>query len=303
MKMIPIILAVLLLSGCSVQTASEKSTEQTLPAADHETMSTTAEIVTETPAQSSEEAATKTMVEATEPETTSAAPAGNSFGDRELPIYCVETDEKKISLSLDAAWGDEDTQKILDILEKHNINVTFFMTGGWVDSYPEDVRAIYAAGHDLGNHSEHHEDMPALSVEQQEEELLLVHDKVKELTGYDMFLFRPPYGSYSNELIQNARGLGYYTIQWDVDSLDWKNHDAQTIIDTICNHNHLGNGSIILCHNSGEHTAEALDRLIPILQEMGYEFVPISQLIIRDHYHMNFEGRQIADPDGGVPEQ
>lgn len=216
-------------------------------------------------------------------------------GNRELPIYCVQTDKKQIALSFDAAWGNEDTQKILEILKKHDIKVTFFMTGGWVESYPDDVKSIYEAGHDLGNHSENHKDMPTLSNEQQTEELMKVHNKVKELTGYEMFLFRPPYGSYNNNLVLNAKKIGYYTIQWDVDSLDWKNYGVDSIIKTVTQHKHLGNGSIILCHNGAQYTAEALDTLITTLKDAGYEFVPISQLIIRENYHMDHEGRQIPD--------
>ncbi|MDD6571366.1 MAG: polysaccharide deacetylase family protein [Thermoflexaceae bacterium] len=221
--------------------------------------------------------------------------ASSRVGDRELPIYCVQTDKKQIALSFDAAWGNEDTKDILDILAKHDVKVTFFMTGGWVESYPEDVKAIYAAGHDLGNHSENHKDMPTLSNEQQKEELMKVHNKVKELTGYEMFLFRPPYGSYNNNLILNAKDCGYYTIQWDVDSLDWKNYGVESIIKTVTQHKHLGNGSIILCHNGAKYTAQALDEMITILKDAGYEFVPISELIIRDNYHMDHEGRQIPD--------
>lgn len=216
-------------------------------------------------------------------------------GNRELPIYCVQTDKKQIALSFDAAWGNEDTQKILEILKKHDIKVTFFMTGGWVESYPDDVKSIYEAGHDLGNHSENHKDMPTLSNEQQTEELMKVHNKVKELTGYEMFLFRPPYGSYNNNLILNAQKIGYYTIQWDVDSLDWKNYGVDSIIKTVTQHKHLGNGSIILCHNGAQYTAEALDTLITTLKDAGYEFVPISELIMKENYHMDHEGRQIPD--------
>lgn len=216
-------------------------------------------------------------------------------GNRELPIYCVQTDKKQIALSFDAAWGNEDTQKILEILKKHDIKVTFFMTGGWVESYPDDVKSIFEAGHDLGNHSENHKDMPTLSNEQQTEELMKVHNKVKDLTGYEMFLFRPPYGSYNNNLVQNAKKIGYYTIQWDVDSLDWKNYGVDSIIKTVTQHKHLGNGSIILCHNGAQYTAEALDTLITTLKDAGYEFVPISELIIRENYHMDHEGRQIPD--------
>lgn len=147
-----------------------------------------------------------------------ATGGNNVVGGRALPIYCVETEAPRIALTFDAAWGNDDTANILAILEKHDVKVTFFMTGGWVENYPDDVRAIYEAGHDLGNHSENHLDMATLSTEEIRQELMGPHDRVRELTGCEMQLFRPPYGSYDNELINTAEELGYYTIQWDVDS-------------------------------------------------------------------------------------
>ncbi|MBD5460026.1 MAG: polysaccharide deacetylase family protein [Lachnospiraceae bacterium] len=224
-----------------------------------------------------------------------AVTASSTVGDRELPIYCVETDQPYIALSFDAAWGNEDTSKILEILKKHDVKATFFMTGGWVESYPDDVKAILADGHDLGNHSENHKNMSQISDAEKKEELMEPHRKVKELTDYDMFLFRPPYGDYDNAVVNVARECGYYAIQWDVDSLDWKDYGVDSIIRTVTEHKHLGNGSIILCHNGAKYTAEALDTLITTLKEKGYTFVPISKLIYRDNYHMNHEGRQIAD--------
>lgn len=224
-----------------------------------------------------------------------AVSVSSTINGRELPIYCVETDEKKVALSFDAAWGNEDTQRILEILAKHNVHVTFFMTGGWIDSYPEDVKAILAAGHDLGNHSENHKNMSQLSNDDKEQEIMKVHDKVKNLTGYEMFLFRPPYGDYDNDVIKTASKCGYYPIQWDVDSLDWKDYGVDSIISTVCTNKHLGNGSIILCHNGAKYTADALDTLITNLKSQGYEIVPVSELIYRDGYHMNAEGRQIKD--------
>lgn len=125
----------------------------------------------------------------------------SSVNGRDLPIYCVKTDKPQIALTFDAAWGNEDTQQILSILEKHNVKATIFMTGGWVESYPDDVKAILAAGHDIGNHSENHKNMSQLSTDQMKSELMEVHDRVKNLTGYEMTLFRPPYGDYSNEVI------------------------------------------------------------------------------------------------------
>lgn len=225
----------------------------------------------------------------------STVTVSNSVNGKELPIYCVECKEPKIALTFDAAWGNEDTSQILDILKKHDVKVTFFMTGGWVEKYPDDVKAILAAGHDLGNHSENHKNMSQLSDEEKVEELMKVHEKVRTLTGYEMFLFRPPYGDYNNAVVKKARECGYYTIQWDVDSLDWKDYGTDSIIKTVCEHKHLGNGSIILCHNGAKYTAQALDTLITTLKEKGYTFVPVSELIYKEGYHLNHEGRQIRN--------
>lgn len=222
-------------------------------------------------------------------------PVNYTVGNRELPIYSVDTTENKIALSFDAAWGNEDTATILSILEKHNVHVTFFMTGGWVESYPEDVKAIALAGHDLGNHSENHKEMSKLTNSEIEEELMSVHNKVKELTGKEMFLFRPPYGDYDNDLIKTASSLNYYTIQWSVDSLDWKNYGIDSIIKTVCEHKNLGNGAIILCHNGAKYTAQALDTMLTRLKEAGYEIVPISELIYKENFHMDHTGKQIHD--------
>lgn len=221
--------------------------------------------------------------------------ASHLSGKRQLPIYCVQTDKPQVALSFDAAWGNEDTAQIMDILAKHNIKVTFFMTGGWVESFPEDVKYIASQGHDLGNHSENHKNMSQLSDEEIRSELQKVHDKVKALTGQDMTLFRPPYGDYDDQVVTVSRDMGYYPVQWDVDSLDWKDYGTESIIKTVLNHKHLGNGSIILMHNGAKYTPAALDAVITGLQDAGYELVPISQLIYRDNYHIDHEGRQVPD--------
>ena len=222
----------------------------------------------------------------------------STVNGRELPIYNVQTDEPKISISFDAAWGNDDTSKILEVLKKHQVHATFFMTGGWVESYPDDVKAILADGHDLGNHSENHKNMSQLSEEEIQSELMTVHNKVKELTGYDMFLFRPPYGDYDNEVIQTVKGCNYYPIQWSIDSLDWKNYGVEDIINRVCNSDKLQGGAIILCHNGAKYTAEALDQLLTGLEEKGFQLVPISELIIREDYHVDVNGMQIPDGNG-----
>lgn len=216
----------------------------------------------------------------------------NSSSGKELPIYCVNRTDKKVALTFDAAWGNEDTKVILDILKKHDIKVTFFMTGEWIEKFPDDVKAIADAGHDLGNHSENHKHMSQLSKKECIEELMKPHEKVKKLTGKEMKLFRPPYGDYNNTVIRAARDSGYDTIQWDVDSLDWKDYGVDSIVKTVVNHKALSNGSIILCHNGAKFTKDALELMIIGLQEKGYEIVSISELIYTGNYYMDHEGRQ-----------
>ncbi len=217
----------------------------------------------------------------------------NNTKNKLLPIYCVETDKPKVALSFDAAWGNEDLKTILKILKDNDVRATFFMTGGWMEDYPEDVKAIYEAGHDLGNHSENHKQMSTLSKEQCEMEIEEPHNKVKAITGVEMELFRAPYGDYNDNLIKTVEEMGYYCIQWDVDSLDWKDYGSEAIIQTVCEHKNLGNGSIILMHNGAKYTKTALDTVIKSLKSAGYEIVPVSELIMKKDYKMNHEGRQV----------
>ncbi len=218
--------------------------------------------------------------------------SSHTVGNRQVPIYCVETDAPKVAISFDAAWGNEETGKLLEVLDKCNVKATFFMTGSWVESYPEDVKKIVEAGHDVANHSKHHYDAKDLNKAQMKEELMTVHQAVKELTGVDMKLFRPPYGSYNDDLVNTCIENGYYCIQWDVDSLDWKDYGVDSIVKTVLNHKHLSNGSIILMHNGSKYTADALEAVITGLQTKGYEIVKIADLIYPDDYTIDSEGRQ-----------
>ena len=145
----------------------------------------------------------------------------------------MQTEKPQVALSFDAAWGNEDTAQIMDILAKHQVKVSFFMTGSWVEKYPEDVKYIASQGHDLGNHSQNHKNMSQLSDEEIRRELAQVHDQVKALTGQEMTLFRPPYGDYDDQVVTVSRDMGYYPVQWDVDSLDWKDSGADSIVRTI----------------------------------------------------------------------
>jgi peptidoglycan/xylan/chitin deacetylase (PgdA/CDA1 family) len=151
-----------------------------------------------------------------------AIAVSSTYGERELPIYSVETKEKIIAISFDAAWGAEDFLSIIDTLDKHKVKTTFFMTGEWVGKNPDCVKLLVEKGHDLGNHSENHPDMTTLTKEKQKEEIMKVHARVKELTGYEMNLFRPPFGAYNNDVIRTCYENNYYSVQWSVDTSDTK---------------------------------------------------------------------------------
>lgn len=141
---------------------------------------------------------------------------------KELPIYSVETDKKQVSISFDAAWGDEQTHTLLDILKEHNVKSTFFLVGDWVDKYPDDVKDIYDAGHDIGNHSDTHPHMTEMSTEEQKNQIKACNKKIKEITGKEPKLFRAPYGDYNNTVVQSVKSLNMYCVQWDIDILDTK---------------------------------------------------------------------------------
>ncbi|WP_411675921.1 polysaccharide deacetylase family protein [Caproicibacter sp.] len=137
---------------------------------------------------------------------------------RLLPIYNVKTEEKKIAISFDAAWGNEETQTLIDILKEYNVKTTFFVVGAWVDKYPDSVKALAAAGHEVCNHSNTHPHMPKLSETDMKNQIVSCNDKIKAVTGVSPILFRPPYGDYNNAVVKSTQDLNMYPIQWDVET-------------------------------------------------------------------------------------
>ena len=142
--------------------------------------------------------------------------------NRKLPIYCVETDKKQIAISFDAAWGNDDTQTLIDILKEYDVPATFFVVGAWVDKYSESVEALHKAGHQIQNHSNTHPHMPQLSKQQMTSEIEACNDKIAAITGVRPTLLRPPYGDYDNCLIEAVESCDMKTIQWSVDIIDTK---------------------------------------------------------------------------------
>ena len=218
------------------------------------------------------------------------AVVGAAATTRQLPIYCVQRDQKVVSLSFDAAWGNEDTQTLIDILSKYNIKVTFFVVGEWVDKYPESVKALADAGHEIMNHSNDHAHFNSLSANEIVANINTCNDKIEAITGVRPTLFRPPYGEYDDHVISAVRGMGMEPIQWDVDSLDWKELPASEIAQRVTSK--VQPGSIVLFHNAAIHTPEALPGIIEALLQDGYSFVPISQILLAGEYTMDHTGRQ-----------
>lgn len=204
--------------------------------------------------------------------------------DREVPIYSVDTPEKKISISFDAAWGADYTTRLLEILKEYNVRTTFFLTGIWVKKYPEKVKEITAAGHEIGNHSTTHPHCAALSQEELKEELLENEEMIYRLTGKRTRLFRPPFGEYNNQVILTSRALGYQVIQWSVDSLDWQEVGVESVVDRVLKNVHPG--AIVLFHNNARYTPQALPIILKSLKEQGYKIVPVSELLIKKDYYI-----------------
>ncbi|MGD0622990.1 MAG: polysaccharide deacetylase family protein [Thermacetogeniaceae bacterium] len=203
---------------------------------------------------------------------------------RDVPIYSVDTREKKVAISFDAAWGADATPKLLEILKQHNVKTTFFLTGIWVKKYPQMVQAIAAAGHEIGNHSLTHPHFASLPESEIKQELAENDALIFKLTNKHTRLFRPPFGEYNNLILQTARGMGYEVIQWSVDSLDWQDIGKEAITDRVLKN--IQPGAIVLFHNNAQYTPEALPVILDTLQQQGYQIVPVSDLLLKGNYYV-----------------
>ena len=210
-----------------------------------------------------------------------------------LPIYNVKTSEKKIAFTMNCAWNDDDIDSILETLKNNNVHITFFMVGEWVDKYPEAVKKIYEAGHEIGSHSNTHPHVNKLSAEKNLEEIKLSVNKIEQITGQKTNIYRAPYGESNDTVIKTAQENGYYTIQWNLDTLDYKGLTGEEMWNRL--KNKLENGSIILSHNGTKHTADSLDMLIKNIKEKGYEVTTVSDLIYKDNFTINNNGTQICE--------
>jgi len=220
----------------------------------------------------------------------SPAIVGASASTRLLPVYSVQRDDKVVALSFDAAWGNEDTQTLIDILDKYDINTTFFLVGEWVDKFPESVKALHDAGNEIMNHSSNHAHFSKLSEDEIVADITRCNEKIAAITGTTPSLFRCPYGEYDDHVINAVNSMGMTAIQWNVDSLDWKGISADEIKSRVLKN--IKPGSIVLFHNAAENTPAALPGIIEGLLADGYSIVPISQILLTGDYTIDHTGKQ-----------
>lgn len=212
--------------------------------------------------------------------------------ERLLPIYNVDRGEEKVcSLTFDAAWDDADTDRLIEILDRYNVKATFFMVGSWVEKYPESVKKFADRGHEIMNHSDTHPHIDRLSEQKVKEEINSCADKIEAVTGKRPTLFRGPYGEYNNTVIRAAQELGHRVLQWDVDSLDWKDLKTDDIVTRVLKR--VQPGSVMLFHNGAKNTPEALPQIIEKLQAEGYKFLPATELLLPDPTTIDHKGTQV----------
>lgn len=210
---------------------------------------------------------------------------------KKLPIYSVQTSERKVAISFDAAWGADKTTEIMNICDEYGVKATFFLVGFWVEDYPEVAKSIADRGFEIGLHSSTHPDMANLSTSQMSLELTKNQNIIQSVCGVEARLFRPPYGSYNNALIDTCRSLNIIPIQWSVDSLDWKGLSASEIAGRVCSKSK--EGSIVLFHNNSDNIVAGLRLVLEYYKNNNYKVVPVGELIYRDHYTINQQGIQI----------
>ncbi|MEG2213709.1 MAG: polysaccharide deacetylase family protein [Clostridiales bacterium] len=207
-----------------------------------------------------------------------------------LPIYEVATNLDTVAFSFDASWGAEYTRLLLDICDQYKIKTTFLQVNIWLDEYPGLAQEIVERGHELGLHSVSHPHFSQLSDQQIIVELTENAALIEEITGFKPKLFRPPYGDYNNRVIELTNSCGYIPVQWSVDSLDWQNLTATEITARVMKK--LSAGDIVLFHNNGLHTAEALPVILEQTIAKGLRVVPVSALLLTKDYYIDYNGVQ-----------
>lgn len=223
---------------------------------------------------------------------------------RLIPVYSVFTPERKVSLTFEGASGKDMTREILAILEEHSIIATFFLSGEWIERHKDSINGIIEGNHEFGNYTYSVPHSNSLLKAELKRELEKAHKYIEMVSGQAPEVFRPPYGEYSNKVIEASRELGYETVIWSIDSLDWRGTSPEEMKKRILGKLH--NGAIIRFHVTGRNTPGVLRQIIEDIKEQGYEIVPLSQLLLEGDYYIHphtGEMRPIQMPSTGPGER
>lgn len=192
------------------------------------------------------------------------------------PISSGSTAEPKVALTCNVFWGEEFLPDMLDTLDRYHVKVTFFIGGSWAKRYPDLLKEIVNRGHEIGNHTYSHPHPNRLTKEQNKEQILKAETLMYENTGVKTNLYAPPYGEYNEVVLLAAHELGYKSIMWSIDTVDWKRPAPEVIRNRVLKKLH--NGAIILMHPT-DPTAKALPEIIEKMQSQGYQLVKVSEMI------------------------
>lgn len=235
---------------------------------------------------------------------TAARAVVSTVSGRLIPVYSVLTPEPWVSLTFEGASGKDATCEILEVLEAHNVTATFFLSGEWMEKHEDSIEGISEGNHELGNYTysaPHPNSLPKTDLKR---ELEKAHKYIEKATGQTPKVFRPPYGEYSNKVIEVSKELGYETVIWSIDSLDWRGTSSDDMLKRILGK--LKSGAIIRFHVTGRNTPEAVPQIIEAIKEQEYEIVPLSQLLLKGDYYIHphtGEMRPIHMPSAGRGER
>ena len=188
----------------------------------------------------------------------------------------IDPDKPMVAITFDDGPGAY-TDRLLDIFEEHGARGTFFLVGNQVKKKTETVQRMVAEGHEVAAHSWNHRQLTKLEGEELEEQLMKPRAAIYKATGVDAVIMRPPYGSYSDSVAEVAEGLGISAVNWNIDTLDWKNKNADAVYKACMKD--LKDGNIILCHDIHKTTVDAMEKVIPAIIEEGYQLVTVTELL------------------------
>lgn len=200
-------------------------------------------------------------------------------GGKLQPVRSVNTTENRVALTFDISWGEKTLEPVLRVLAEEGVRCTFFVSGTWSATHPDLLRRIVADGHEIGSHGHRHLNYSRYPREVVLDNLRQAHTIIKEIAGVEPVLFRPPNGDFNDTVIEAGLEMGYTTVLWDTDSLDWKNPGVDFMVKRVSSRTHPGD--IILMHasDSAKETSEALPLVIKAIRSKGFEILTVTALL------------------------